>query len=116
MIYKQYIHKQSIVFNRWSRKAWSLFSALGKHITIGVLSSNISNMAYQKMMILGSFISTHYNAIFTLVSQSFESDSGHQITVISTFFNRTIQVMSFDANDKILYVQNFTNKGVSCFK
>lgn len=113
MIYKQFIQKQSIVFSRWSRKSWSLFSALGKQITIGVLSANICDMAYQKMMVVGSFISKFYNTIFTFDSQSFKNSLGQQSILISTFLNALNQVKSVDTIDEILYYQNL--KKQRCF-
>jgi len=61
MFRKQYILKQSYVFARWSRKTWSLFSAIGKEIKIGAVACRLGDMAYKRLMIAGSFISTSYN-------------------------------------------------------
>ena len=110
MISKQYIQNQSFVFNRWSRKSWSLFSALGKHITIGVLSTNICNMAYQKLMVIGSYISTFYNSFFTLNPQSFMFDLGQQTFIISNFSNSTNQVTLIDSIDIFLNNQKLKSK------
>ena len=45
MLYKQYIFSETYVFTRWSRKTWALFSAIGKHVTIGAIALKLGDIA-----------------------------------------------------------------------
>jgi hypothetical protein len=43
------LYQNSIVFRRWTRKAYAVFSSLGKQITIGHLTSGISEASLCKL-------------------------------------------------------------------
>ena len=95
MFRKQYILKQSYVFARWSRNTWSLFSAIGKEIKIGAIASRLGDMAYKRLMIAGSFISTSYNI-------NIKYDLRMQLLAIS-LFQTSFRPITIDCFNKISF-------------
>lgn len=63
---KETTKKHFIRFRRWSRKTYSVFCSLHKHVTIGVIDFKIAKASIKKQ---SNFLE---NTVFELLSSSFE--------------------------------------------
>ena len=102
MFSKQYIQQQYLVFTRWSRKTWALFSAIGKQIKIGAVALRLGDMAYKRSLIAGSFISTCYSSLLQFSTQQSECDSGQLSFMQSTQMQSVMQQQSIDSVENVL--------------
>lgn len=74
------LFQTSIVFRRWTRKAYAVFSSLGKQITIGHLTSGISEASLCKLE-----TSIHSTCYSELKEESEEEVHQEETTFYSLF-------------------------------
>lgn len=93
-------YNQVFIFSRWSRKAWALFSAIGKQVAIGNIALKLGDIAYKLLQIVSGNISEIYQEIVSFYFQKVQTSAIFKtISEVFALNNSKISLPSIKLNN-----------------